>query len=281
MLLSEKYKNDYAIHNKLNIGNEENNFYQSGYGCISRITDARGKKTFFNQDFYSVCYCIEGSSTYIDIETKKEYDIYPGCIVQRMPNTPHYTTLAPNSKWKEFYIQGSSELFEYLKKLNLVCTESVFYLGCDEAIHNKFIEYAVNYEKTELHRIYDIIPEFLKIIMYIHAQKLYNSKQSWADYISKIISENTNVGISMEEIALKCNMKYEALRKQFKSVFGYSIEKYRIQLRILEAKKMLASKDITIKEIAFKLGYYDSYAFSKQFKQIEGITPNAYRKSIF
>jgi len=37
----------------------------------------------------------------------------------------------------------------------------------------------------------------------------------------------------------------------------------------------------TIKEIAFKLGYYDSYAFSKQFKQIEGITPNAYRKLIF
>ena len=37
-------------------------------------------------------------------ETKKEYDIYPGCIVQRIPNTPHYTTLAPNSKWKEFYI---------------------------------------------------------------------------------------------------------------------------------------------------------------------------------
>ena len=281
MLLNNRYPVDYADQRSLSANNEDNEKHNCGFGCISRITDARGKKTFFNQKYYALVYCIEGKSTYIDVTTGKEYDIYPGCVVQRMPNVPHYTTLAPNSKWREFYLQISGEIFEYLNNLGLLCTEPVFYLGTSESIQNIFIEYANTYEQLPFHKTYEIVPEFIKAILSVHSKKLYGSKQLWADEISKIINENINVGISMEEIAKKCNMKYELLRKQFKSVFGYSIEKYRINLRIAEAKKLLVNKDLSIKEIAFKLGYCDSYAFSKQFKQVEGITQNTYRKSMF
>ena len=281
MLLNKKYPVDYAIHKNLSANNENDEAHNCGFGCISRITDARGKKTFFNQKYYALVYCIEGKSTYIDTITGKEYDIYPGCVVQRMPNVPHYTTLTHNSKWRDFYIQGSGEIFDYLNKLGLLHTEPLFYLGTGEAIQNIFTEYANIYEQIPYHKTHEIIPEFVKVIMAVHSKKLYGTKEVWADEISKIISENINVGISMEEIAQKCNMKYELLRKQFKSVFGYSIEKYRINLRMMEAKKLLVNKDLSIKEIAFKLGYCDSYAFSKQFKQVEGITPNTYRKSIF
>ena len=33
-----------------------------------------------------------------------------------------------------------------------------------------------------------------------------------------------------------------------------------------------------IKEIAFKLGYYDSFHFSKSFKKDMGMTPKTYRQ---
>ena len=54
------------------------------------------------------------------------------------------------------------------------------------------------------------------------------------------------------------------------------MEKYRLHLRINMAKNMLINENLSVKEVAFKLGYGDIYSFHKQFKQIEGVTPKAY-----
>ncbi len=46
----------------------------------------------------------------------------------------------------------------------------------------------------------------------------------------------------------------------------------------LEAKKMLYTSDMSVKEIAYKLEFEDESYFCKLFKQVEGISPNAFRK---
>ena len=51
-----------------------------------------------------------------------------------------------------------------------------------------------------------------------------------------------------------------------------------IQDRILlEAKRMLISTEIPIKEITFELGFEDMPSFSRFFKNKMGISPKAYR----
>ena len=39
---------------------------------------------------------------------------------------------------------------------------------------------------------------------------------------------------------------------------------------------MLLDRNMPIKEVAYELGYCDVYAFCKQFKQQEGITPGEF-----
>ncbi|MDI1234920.1 MAG: helix-turn-helix domain-containing protein [bacterium] len=46
----------------------------------------------------------------------------------------------------------------------------------------------------------------------------------------------------------------------------------------LEAKKLLFISDLSIKEIAYKLQFDDESYFGKLFKQIEGISPNEFRR---
>lgn len=280
MLIQEKFCENHRIDKSMVPDINETTHYICGYGYITRQTYAKEKKTFFNSSLYSIIYCLEGTSAYIDANTGKEYNVYPGCIMQRMPNTPHYHILPSNLKWKEFYFKGSGEIYNYLKQIGSVSDEPVFYLGTDEEIHEKFINYASMMDKTELFRLPELVPEFIKLILYIYSLKKFGPNKNWAYEVSQIISENINVGISLEEIALKCNMKYDVLRKQFKKVFGYSLEKYRIYLRLIEAKKLLANKDMSIKDVALTLGYCDAYAFSKQFARFEGITPGKYRKTL-
>lgn len=84
------------------------------------------------------------------------------------------------------------------------------------------------------------------------------------------------MGIPLEYIAKECNMSYASLRKNFSATFGCSMEQYRIQLRISEAKSMLINNNMSIKEVAATLGYCDSYAFATQFKQQTGISPGKF-----
>jgi AraC-like DNA-binding protein len=53
---------------------------------------------------------------------------------------------------------------------------------------------------------------------------------------------------------------------------------YYTQLKIQRACSYLQFSDLKLKEIAFRLGFYDPFHFSKAFKQEMGIAPKEYRK---
>ena len=51
------------------------------------------------------------------------------------------------------------------------------------------------------------------------------------------------------------------------------------QRTILEAKRLLTSTDLSIKEIAYMLGFNDNTYFSKVFKKYVGKTPGDFKES--
>ena len=57
-----------------------------------------------------------------------------------------------------------------------------------------------------------------------------------------------------------------------------SPHEYLIEYRISQAKNMLKTTSLSISEIAEKVGYSDSLAFSKVFKNHIGISPKTFRR---
>ncbi|CAH1208397.1 HTH-type transcriptional activator RhaR [Paenibacillus auburnensis] len=66
----------------------------------------------------------------------------------------------------------------------------------------------------------------------------------------------------------------------FKKYRGQTIKEYINDLRIVEAKSMLASKQMKLYEIAMRLGFADSNYFTSFFKKVVGCTPSEYREKI-
>lgn len=52
---------------------------------------------------------------------------------------------------------------------------------------------------------------------------------------------------------------------------------YHHQLKIQRACSYLQFSDLKIKEIAYRLGYFDPFHFSKSFKKETSLTPKEYR----
>ena len=65
---------------------------------------------------------------------------------------------------------------------------------------------------------------------------------------------------------------------QFTKIQKISPSKLVTQLRMKQAKEMLLSTDLSLKDIADAVGYYDVSYFSRVFKEREGISPGNFRK---
>ncbi len=70
---------------------------------------------------------------------------------------------------------------------------------------------------------------------------------------------------------------YHYLSTLFSSVENTTIEQYFILQRIEKAKEWLAYDELSLKEIAYRLGYSSTAHLSAQFKQVTGMTATQFK----
>ncbi|GAB6011816.1 AraC family transcriptional regulator [Viscerimonas tarda] len=101
------------------------------------------------------------------------------------------------------------------------------------------------------------------------------------DVIRKSIvymKENLENRITLDDIAQAVGYSKSHLITLFTQKTSYSPIVYYNQLRIQRACSYLQFSDLKIKEIAFRLGFYDPYHFSKAFQKEMEISAREYRR---
>ncbi len=88
-----------------------------------------------------------------------------------------------------------------------------------------------------------------------------------------------NSGLSSDMVADKMCMSLSQLNRKVKAITGFSSSGYILQMRLDKAKRMLASSEIPVGDIAMKCGFPEISYFSRVFKQTFRMTPSQYRKS--
>ena len=85
--------------------------------------------------------------------------------------------------------------------------------------------------------------------------------------------------ISITALAESLELSTTRFSLSFKEKMGMSPLDYLTLLRVEHAKELLASTELTIRDVSAQVGYYDSGSFTRRFKQITGETPLQYRRS--
>jgi YesN/AraC family two-component response regulator len=78
-------------------------------------------------------------------------------------------------------------------------------------------------------------------------------------------------------LADKLHYDYTYLSNLFSEVEGTTIEKYYISQRIEKVKELLVYDELSLSQIADKLGYSSTAYLSTQFKKVTGLTPTFYK----
>ncbi len=79
------------------------------------------------------------------------------------------------------------------------------------------------------------------------------------------------------ELAAKFNVGRRDLLRLFKATTGMPPSRYIEETKLDRAKTLLATSKLTMKQIAYEVGYSTASHFSTKFRQFTGLTPSAFR----
>ena len=99
--------------------------------------------------------------------------------------------------------------------------------------------------------------------------------------IINLIHHNNSVSLSEinlhNEIINNSGLSYQYLSSLFSSLEGTTIEKFIIQQKIEKVKELIVYDELTLSEIAYKLGYSSVQHLSNQFKKVTGLSPSYFK----
>ncbi|PWV44646.1 AraC-like DNA-binding protein [Chitinophaga sp. S165] len=93
------------------------------------------------------------------------------------------------------------------------------------------------------------------------------------------ISHNYHLPLTVADLSKRTRLNLSKFEKMFKQVIGQSPKKYMEELRIKEAVRLLECTEITIADVAFKVGFADPNYFSSVFKKLHNVSPREYRQN--
>ncbi|MEL6253318.1 MAG: AraC family transcriptional regulator [Bacteroidota bacterium] len=139
-----------------------------------------------------------------------------------------------------------------------------------------------------------VIPQALKkakfeeLMLYLidrHDESIaqfYLEKQKSPQEINfkKVIEQNLDNKLSLEELAFLCNMSLSTFKRKFAEHYESSPSKWFLQKRMEQAEYMLRVQKLKPSEIYFEVGFSNLSSFSQAFKNRYGSSPAKYSSQL-
>ena len=230
---------------------------------------------------YALIFLIGGGGTYSDTN-HKPVPVSAGDLFILFPDVAHRYGPARNGKWDEFYILFHGPAFDLWRKAGILSPKRpLFRLGPVEPWLSKLTNVLdvstaspSDRQIVMTSRLQAVLAEIITtqlIAMESGAQQWLTEAQHWLE--AELAEE-----MDPHWVATQVGFSYDHFRRKFTKETGMTPYQYRSTQRLRAAQKMLIETEMSLKEIAAAVGYYDAFAFSHRFKQFAGLSPSAFRQ---
>ncbi|HKO63181.1 MAG TPA: AraC family transcriptional regulator [Pyrinomonadaceae bacterium] len=97
------------------------------------------------------------------------------------------------------------------------------------------------------------------------------------EYVASFIRSNYHRRLTLTEMADCVHLSPWRLCHLFQEGMGTSPQRFLTQVRLEEARKLLTTEFLTVKEVMNRVGMSDASSFARSFKAAYGTTPAKYR----
>jgi AraC-like DNA-binding protein len=158
--------------------------------------------------------------------------------------------------------------------------ENVYLDELEECIRGEFIlsDFNENSDYEIVSSLRSIMP--LPTCPHLNKGYTYNTVRE----VIRILSQQySDPELDLNKVARELPMSRKRLSRILNQQVGISFRQLLRDMRIEEAKRILISRQFTVKEVALRVGFSDSHYFSRSFKESTGLKAGEYqaRTSIF
>jgi len=254
------------------------------------------QRHYHNQ--FEIYYLLKGERNYFI--NQRSYHVRKGDLVLINKNILHKTSTidSENPEHERILIQFDQNYFDSLavemekaelfkifeNKKNVLSLNPEQQLWLEEKLFDLIAVSKKN--KTAENKLY-IKMIIVELLIFIKRISLKSTSQN-LDYpdqkhknISKIaayISQNYQKRLTLSNLAAKFNYSPAYLSRVFKKVTGFNFVEYKNNIRIKEASKLLQQSNLSVTEIAGKVGFNNITHFGRIFKEFTDLSPLEYRK---
>lgn len=159
-------------------------------------------------------------------------------------------------------------LYAVVKRVMLRTSPELMIKNADELIEGV----ATKYEMTSFfNRLFDYAVDNL--------ENKPDKNQILIQNICRYIEEHYKEEISLEQAASVIGFSSYYFARLMKEYLNMSFVDYITSVRIGNAKKLLETTSLSVKEVGYEVGYEDPNYFTRVFKRMEGRTPSQYKSS--
>jgi AraC family transcriptional regulator len=91
------------------------------------------------------------------------------------------------------------------------------------------------------------------------------------------IEDHIDSEIALEDLAAAVHLSAYHFARLFKASTGLPPHQYVIVRRIERAKHLLRDDDLSLTQVAARVGFWDQGHFTRHFKRLVGVTPKRFR----
>lgn len=210
-----------------------------------------------------------------------QYDVHEHQIFLIPDNTRVFYQADKDEPWEYIWLHiGGPKIPQILKEAGLSPDHPVY----TPLAHSKTIEDLAMDILKHYKRQYYCVGNLYKICDYIienSSSREEEEKNNSLLYVKNVINYiqlKYSEPIKIDTIALSLGLNRSYLTRLFKDATGYSLQAYLLTYRMKMAVKLLENESMNVNEIAMRVGYNDTFTFSKAFKRHFGSSPSDYRK---
>ena len=254
------------------------------------------EKNFYSMPIYTINYCMSGRCEFRRSDDKVSY-LSPGitCIGKKENLSSFYYPLGHYSGYEIYFIESlyDPESVSLLNRFGLDRTKlfarytnntSVF-IGKMPHDQDLFKNVAAQ-DCRDLGRIRSNVILLLQSLQFDDAVVSFTPniitpyQGQLARKAHDILIDNLSIHIPVKTISDQFGISETSLKNYFKEVYGLCISEYMTAYRMREAARLLSETDISILEIANRIGYTNQGRFAKVFQKYYRMKPLKYRHSV-
>ncbi len=233
-------------------------------------------------DEYQLLYITRGKGIFAS-ESSGRHVVNEGDLFLLFPGEWHSYCPDPSTGWNEYWIGINGDIIDQWVEKGFFSKESpIFKVGLNEdiiSLYKRAIIIAEAQEACFQQALSGIACNLLGMAVYLSKNRSFIGSDVAAQINKAKITIHENIStIRPEDLAKMMCMSYSRFRKTFKEYTGFAPSQFIQEVKIKTAKEMLTNTFMSVKEIAYELGFENKDYFFTVFRKLTGMTPIHYRK---